>query len=429
MDDLEIGTVKVISSLPGRIRVNVKGLLGSKEMALKIKGELTGYNSILSSGVSKNTGNVLIYYNSAEISEDKIVTAVEKAFNSPRTAAVENKDNSSLLKMFIDALNPLFLFKRKHSEKVYGNEYGISSKILRASIGISAGILLFTGNAANAISVFILGYPGIIFAVSAFTYYCSRVKLNMKKIYMKNNTSLSFLNSIDTFLIEDDVFRNEFNEHSIDLLDLNKYDVQKMVILGKLNDPVSSSMKLIINDIRTLGISNIFIIGNNEDRIIQYIAYVLGIKILDRDDLERENNCLMTDKYDSSNTILVTTDKSLENRSKYLSSNCTICLYRDNNLTGLKEDINLEYSNIDKLPSLIKLSYFCSEINTQTENTAITLNILGMLFAVLNYLTPLYSVIYYILNTLFMTLILKLRFNSCKNFDEIPRIKFNYLTD
>ena len=78
----------------------------------------------------------------------------------------------------------------------------------------------------------------------------------------------------------------------------------------------------------------------------------------------------------------------------------------------VKAGFNLQYSDVDKIPSMIKLAYFHREVSIQTENTAVALNIFGMLLVTLNCLTPLYSGIYYILNTLFLTLTLKFRYNS-----------------
>lgn len=421
-----IDIIKIISSLPGRVRVNVKGLLKNEQRILRVRSGLTRYDSILSFHVSKNTGNVLIYYNENEIDENKIVVIIEKAFNGPEVAAVENIDKSSLLKTLIDAVNPFFLFKKKLSEQVYRDEYSISSKILKISMGIAAIVFVFTGNVINTISIFVLSYPGILFGVRASSYYYASVKLNMENIYLKDNTSMSFLSNVNTLLIEDDIFRNGFNERDMDIMNLNEYEIQKLVILGKLDDPINDNMKLVIDNIRMLGINNIFIIGNSEDSIIRYIGYVLGIEVLDKNDLDGKKNCLITDKSDS-NTILIVTGKFPENELSYMCSDCVICLY--NELSSLKADINLKYSSMDKLILLIKLGYFCREVNVQVENTAITLNILGILLAVLNHLTPLYSIIYYILNTLLMVLILKLKFDFYESFNKIPYIKLRYLTN
>ncbi|WP_446899193.1 HMA2 domain-containing protein [Clostridium sp. LBM24168] len=429
MYDLRINIIKIMSSLPGRIRVNIKGLLRNDEKVLKVRSKLNRYSGILSANVNKFTGNVLVYYNTDEFDEDRVLIIIKKAFNSQEVTTAENNHKSSLLKIFIDGVNPLVLFKKKYSKRVYKNEYGISGKLFKISIAVSAVVFLLTGNIANAISVFILGYPVILFALREVSYYYVSDKLNIEKIYMKDSTSLSFLESINALLIEDEVFKSKFIKNKMYDMNLNKYDIQKLVILGKLDNPVDENMKLVVNNIRMLGINNIFIIGSSENSITNYIGYLLGIEILDKNDLKKKKDPLIIDKLEDNNTVLITTDRLFESELRELCIDSIICLYRNDKLSFLKADFNLHYSDVNKLPLLIKLAYFCREVNVQTENIAITLNVFGMLLAVLNYLTPLYSVIYYILNTLLMMLTLKLRFNSYKNFNILSDTRYNCLKD
>ncbi|MBV7275499.1 hypothetical protein I6U48_21585 [Clostridium sp. PL3] len=406
-NNLKFRKIKVISSIPGRIRINISGLLRNEKIAFSIGYELAKHTNIVSFHVSKNSGNVLIYYKDISLSKGNILILVEKALKSSNEMIIpENIDRRHLIKILIDAMNPLSLFRKKHSKKIYEKEYSISNNILKNSIGSSSIIFLFTSSIGSVISALILGYPGILFAISAASYYYASTKLKMANIYLKSNSSLTFLNNIDTLLVENDVFQDRF--HNISGLQLSKYDIHKLTILNKIDNPVNCDFESLINNIRILGVNNIFIIGNSQSGIIQYISYLLGVEILDINNLEKKQNYLMVNKLN--NTVSLTTDRILESQLTYFHSDLIICLYRNKSPNILNADINLEYSNMNKLPFLMELSYFCREINTQTQNIATTLNILGILLVTLEYLTPLSSIFFYILNTFVMTLTLKLRF-------------------
>ena len=406
---------RIVSSLPGRVRINVKGLLRNDEKAFGIWSELAGYGSISSFNVNKNTGNVLIYYDDAKIDENKIAIIVRRGFNKKRlieSTAFKNEYNPSLLKIFIDAVNPLSLFRKRYSKRLYKGEYGISFKILKASIVISAAVFLFTGDAANVISIFILGYPGILFALAGLSCYYISAKLSRYEIYVKDNTSLNQLCSINALLIEEEVFKSELKNYNTYDLNLDKYAVQKLVMLGKLRNLVSKDMELAVNKMRILGINNIFIIGDSRNSIVNYIAYLLELGILDKNNSYEDEVRMIAGKSESGSTILIAADKLFEGNLKYPHVDSVIYLYRNGEMDTVKAGFNLQYSDVDKIPSMIKLAYFHREVSIQTENTAVALNIFGMLLVTLNCLTPLYSGIYYILNTLFLTLTLKFRYNS-----------------
>lgn len=411
----KLNKIKVISSIPGRLRANVEGLLRNEQMSCIMKDVLLKSTGIFSVQPNKNTGNVLIYYNTTVVAENKIIILIEKSFNYKKEIEISNNINKeSLVKILFNTLNPITLFKRKYSERIYKNEYIVSKKLMSTSIIISSIILLFTSNIDKVLSILIFGYPGILFTISVASYYYASIKLKKNNIYLKSNDCLNLLKDTNTLLMENDIFINRFYEYNTVDSNLNKIDIQKLIILGRIADPVSSHMESLIHEIRILGISNIFIIGNHTKGILDYISYYLGVNILDPNALKKQNKYLISNETNTTIT-LINTNESFSKKDKYLFYDLVICLYKNTMPDTLNADINLEYDNIYKLPIIIKLSQFCEEVKVQTENIAIALNTLGMLLVTLNYLTPLSSIIFYSLNTFLLTLTLKLRFIFSKS--------------
>jgi hypothetical protein len=426
MINLKFDKIKVISSIPGRFRANIKELLRNEQMSYIIEDVLLKSKGILSVKPNKNTGNVLIYYDTTVVAENKIIIFLKKSFNYKKQLEIPNFTNKeSLIRILFNTLNPITLFKMKYSERIYRNEYMISKKTMSTSIIISSIILLFISNVNKALSILILGYPGILFTISIASYYYASVKLKNNNIYLKNNDCLNLLKDTNTLLMENDIFKSRsYNYNTIDS-NLNKIDIQKLVIMGHMANPVNNHMQSIIDELRILGISNIFIVGNDTNGILDYISYYLGINILNPNDLEKQNKYLINNETNATIT-LINTNESFSKKDKYLFYDLVICLYKNTRLDTLNADINLKYDNIDKLPIIIKLSQFCEEIKVQTENMAIALNSLGMLLVTLNCLTPLSSIFFYVVNTLLMTLTLKLRFSYSKILPKRLILNTNY---
>lgn len=430
MINLELDKIQVLSSLPGRLRANVSGLLRNEQIAFGIKNILVKSNGIFSVHTNKNTGNVLIFYDTKLITQDKVIVLIERSSkNSKGLIVPKNANEESLLKIFFSTLNPISLFRKRYPERIYKNEYIISKKIMTTSTILSGIILLFTSNINKALSTFILGYPGILFSIGLTSLYYASTKLKENNIYVKTNDSLMLLKDTNKLLIENNIFQSKFHKYTTVESHLNKNDIQKLVILGELNNPVSKELEYIVHNIRILGISDISIIGNDPKGILEYISYHLGINKLDTHDFEIENKHPITNKANDSSLALLLANESFEKNNKYPYCDLVMCIYKNNSLNILKSDINLEYADIDKIPLIIKLSHFCGEINVQTENIAIALNTVGMLLVTLDYFNPLHSIIFYGLNTLLMTLTLKLRFISSKIFYKEPGIRYDHLID
>lgn len=430
MADLKPYRLEIRLSLPGRLRINISWLLRNKQIALSMKNILTNYYGIFSVVANKNTGNVLIYYDTDYFDENKIIAIIKKFLSHPEEVVVipNSTNNESFPKILFNTLNPISLFKKKYDENMYENEYMSSKKIINTSIILSTVIFIFTRSIAKVFSMLFLGYPGILFTIGITSHYFASTKLKQNDIYLKNSNSFKLLNNTNTLLIKNDFFQsNRYRNNTIES-HLNKNDIQKLVILGKLDNPINSKTESVIYDIRTLGINNIFIVGNDTNGILDYISYHLGINILDINELKNPKKCLVSNKTNNIVTLL-TTDESAEKNDIYDYYDLIICIYKNNTLNVLKADINFQYTDIDKLPLIMKLSRFCDEVNVQTENIAIALNTVGMLLVALNYLTPLYSTIFYGLNTLFMTLTLKLRFIFYKDLCKECDIKYKQITD
>ncbi|WP_368490606.1 HMA2 domain-containing protein [Clostridium sp. BJN0013] len=411
MINLNYNRIKIISSLPGRLRANVSDLFRNDKIAFNIKIILIRSKGIFSVKPSKVTGNVLINYDTAHISENEIIIILDGCLNiKDKLEIAGDVNNGSLYKIIFHTLNPLSLFGKKRGKEIYENEYISSKKIINISLIMSGITLLVTNSISKAFSVLILGYPGILFSIALVSYYYASSKLKYNGIYFKDYHYIYSMGNMNTLLIDSSLFLNEFYKHNSSLSHLDRMNFEKLVILRQLENPVSDRMKSIIEDIRLLGINNISIIGNCKNVVINYISYYLGIDILDYEVLKYNANYDFNNKTKGKKAFLVT-NEFLEEFEEYLYHDLVICVYKNyaTMMDMLKGNINFECNHMDKLPSIIELSYFCSEIDVQTKNVAVTLNIIGMLLSIMDYLNPLKTIIFYSFNILISILTLKFR--------------------
>jgi hypothetical protein len=421
MNNSNSNRIKIISSLPGRLRANAADLFRNEQIAFNIKTILAKSKGVLSVTPSKITGNVLIYYDNMYISESQLIVLIENSLDVKENSTItQESKNSSLLKILFNTLSPMSLFKRKYSKEIYENEYRCSKKIINTSLILSSIVFLFTSSISKALSILILGYPGILFSIALVSYYYTSCKLKYNNIYLKSDDSLYLVSHTNALLIDNELFSNKLYNYNKSLSHLSRSDFQKLVILQEISNPISNEMQSLIQNIRLLGITNIFIIGNHTNAIINYISYYLGIDIFNYENLQSKIDCTFSDKTKGI-LALMATNEALSNFAEHSYHNFLICVYKDNTImmNSLKGNVNFEYNRISKLPLIIELSYFCNEISAQIKNSALTLNIVGMLLSVLGYLTPLYSMMFYSFNTLISILIIKLRLNLYKNFNKL----------
>ncbi|MFL0196850.1 HMA2 domain-containing protein [Clostridium sp. WILCCON 0269] len=416
MINLNFGRIRIISSLPGRLRANVSNLFRNDKIAVNIKIILIKSKGVFSVKASKITGNVLINYDAAHISENEIIILLEKCLNIKQKLEItaDVKDNS-LYKIIFHTLNPVSLLKKRWPEEIYRSEYISSKKIMNISLITSSITLLFTNSISKAFSVLILGYPGILFAVALVSYYYASSKLRYNDIYLKNYHCFYLIGNINSLWIDSRLFLRESYKYNKSLSHLSRMDFEKLVILGQLENPISDRMQSIVENMRLLGINDISIIGNYRDAIIDYISHYLGINILDYEVLKDKANYNFNNKTKDKKALLVTSE-FLEQFPRYLRYDLVICIYKNHTIMMdmSKGNINFECNCMDKLPLMIKLSYFCTEINIQTKNIALTLNIIGMLLSIMDYLNPLNSIVFYSFNTLISILTLKFRLKLYK---------------
>lgn len=123
MINLNYNRIKIISSLPGRLRANVSDLFRNDKIAFNIKIILIRSKGIFSVKPSKVTGNVLINYDTAHISENEIIIILDGCLNiKDKLEIAGDVNNGSLYKIIFHTLNPLSLFGKKRGKEIYENE-------------------------------------------------------------------------------------------------------------------------------------------------------------------------------------------------------------------------------------------------------------------------------------------------------------------
>lgn len=409
MIDLYSYRIKIISSLPGRFRVHVYNLFRNDELASNVKFVLIRSLGILSVKPNKSTGNILVRYNNNYICQDEIIVILDRCLNiKQKLQTTTELYDTSLCKIIFDTLNPISLFKKKWPKEIYRSQYISSKKVMNISLIISSITLLFTNNIFKFFSILILGYPGILFSIVLISYYYALSRFKYDGIYFKNYHYFYLMSNVDTLLIDNIVFLSDSYRYNKSLFYLNRMDFDKLVILKQLDNPVSQRMKSIIENIRLLGINNIYVIGNPENAIISHIAYYLGIDILEykffKNDYNPKNKIL-------EKRAVLCTNGSLKKFSECQWTDIVIFIHNNTAVTMdmLKSDISFECNYMDKLPLIIESSYFCNEINIQAKNIALTLNMIGMLLSIMDYLGPLKAMIFYSFNVLVSILNIKLR--------------------
>jgi len=211
MINLNYDGIKIVSSLPGRLRANISNLFRNDKIAFNIKIILIRSRGVFSVKPSKVTGNVLINYDTAHISENEIMIILDKCLNiKDKLEIAGDVNNDSLYKIIFHTLNPLSLFGKKRAKEIYTNEYIGSKKIINISFIMSGITFLVTNSIYKAFSVLILGYPGILFSIALVSCYYASSKLKCNGIYFKDYHSFYLIKDVNILLIDSSLFLNKF---------------------------------------------------------------------------------------------------------------------------------------------------------------------------------------------------------------------------
>jgi hypothetical protein len=83
----KVRVVQVVSSIPGRLRLDVAGLTGKPELARKLDQEIAALGGVTQAAASSRTGRMLIQYEPELQTADALLTAVDRARATHLSAA------------------------------------------------------------------------------------------------------------------------------------------------------------------------------------------------------------------------------------------------------------------------------------------------------------------------------------------------------
>jgi len=367
--------IKILSSIPGRIRIRVDGLVHNENAVYYFKESLQFYQGIILVSPNSVSGNMLVYYDDKLVDSRDFLERITSS-NIDNLYPYVHKERAKKLCIF-RSYTPKN-FANKYPVKVYYNEFALSKRLLTLSVIMSSLALCFSFDLNIVLSIIFLGFPGLLFFIRRSTYRIAQKNLNYRKFDFMDPNLIYELSVTEHLLIEDSILN--FQNHMDRPKDLTSFPCDDVLYL--------------IRNFRNLGIVDISMISRKKHPISSWFSYMLGIN-----NIELDRN--------------VSYDRSIYNRDKttlILTSSDLISLHKEQivvflGYNKLKPEtdafvITFRLDLVHKIPSLIETSKYCNELAIRSGNVAVTINIIGIFLGVANFITPLSSIALYFFNYL-----------------------------
>ena len=192
MTNLAVRDLKIISSIPGRARIKVDGLFKNEKLGYGIINYLKKSGEVTSISFNKYTGNILIYFKYQNLDLEDLLNQL-KSFSLRDSSNVipKSPQNDSIGKIVLKAMNPINLLRKRYWGIAFENEYSLAKRLIKIGIPIGALIFGFSRHIRDIISILILTYPGMLFAISAASYYYCAKKAFFNKIYLRSSKDVA----------------------------------------------------------------------------------------------------------------------------------------------------------------------------------------------------------------------------------------------
>jgi len=385
--------IKVKFFVPGRIRLYIALLYKNKFLTAKILNSIKNKTNINSIHIDSNTCNLIIIYNYEKLSEIDLKRFIE----------IEIKPflNTGFNKLSLTAKSE----ENSVNKSIYENEKAISKRIFLGSLFVIGTISIASFNIATIISTMILASPFILFYLRNKGYRLTSDLLSKGKVDLKNHSLIKFFSEVDEIYIQDDLIIDKgIVNKNIDFLQNNSYSLERLVIYGEVEEPIFPFAKILIKNLRNIGVNKIFIISKQTNEFISYANGVLGINSLTL------KECYMTkciNSFSEESTIIVL------GRSNFINgTNHSLVIYLNPEKYEVKNkeenSFLLSKREILKLPySILLCKYMENTINT-TENICLTINMIGLIFAISKYIFIRGSIMIYLLNFVISRILLNM---------------------
>lgn len=371
---------KIVFSIPGRIRIRIAGLLRNDNAANEISSFVEEEDGVISVRLNIRTKNILICYNPETVDENRILAMLENIGRNVENGSDVNRSEAGF------SLKDTFLVR---NGPAYENERKLSVRLFKTVLLVGGITSAFHFMLRRLIAVLIFSCPVVLFAAPAATFYYAVRRSESRRIFIRRKEAIDLLENTESMYIHDSVFQLE--EHNGRRLH---------------QDYFNRGMRNFVFGIRVNGITDIAVLAEHNRQFGQSTAKQSGIR-----EVYYLNNALEIRKYVHAHTLLVTAE------DKPGLTDCSpealvLCVYGDRYRELPSADIILQINDICKFPWLIGLSRYCREIIIRCQNTAITVNVIGVLAASFGYIGPLGALIAYGMNVAWQPIIIKGRILS-----------------
>jgi hypothetical protein len=354
-----------LSSIPGRIRLNIEGLKRNSNTAIHIENLLKSLYSINSTYINLRTGNILLTYNSYCIDEDMICTIISSSF------------------IKINSLNAVTYNESKiniYSKELFEDAKSLSKSLIMVSIS-AASFLLFTAAPIYSICSLVFGIPAILYINSYSSFKYTLVNAGLNNVYIRNVNSVKYIKDVNNVLLHPKVVFNNGNLEN--LKSMSYYKIESLVHAKKINDPINSHVRRFIKDLRYMGINNISIISDYETNgLISYANNNLGLYET-KGDNHHKFTIICGNDFSGINNL---------NNSTILGISCNKNFY-DNN-------IDIACNELHKISWLFNECRHNEEHLTRSQAIALNINIFGIFLALIKYINLSKSILLYLINIL-----------------------------
>jgi hypothetical protein len=406
--------MKVVFSIPGRLRLHLAFIRHNQRIAVGLNSCLRGLAGISTVSVNQLTGNVLVLYNQAAIKEAEIIGKL-KSLTAEELAVFPQKYDLKAGKtvpgIFLAAFNPMYLRKYRHFQKAAR----LAERIVKFGfLVIATRVIGLKLNLSAALAILILSNPGVLVAISLMTWHYAIIRAQTKNILLRNSLVLERLEQPEMIFLESGLLLPKVQpaDNASELVQLykkfSKNTILELVALKQMENPVQPQLKHLVEGIRNQGVSNLAVISQTKNSLIEYAGDYLGIKNIYCFDDKRlvMLNRQKVSHQDMQAAVLLTTVPGLDKMGCF-KPEVIICIER--NGEGCKErgDIILTYNNLAGFPYLLKLSKSCEQLIIQYQSIAVTVNLVAVFFSTLGYLNPVRAISVYLLNMLFAQQMIK----------------------
>ena len=365
----------ILSSIPGRVRLNIRELAQNEALGNKLIETYRHKIGILKVCLYHFTGNLLIIYKEERVSQADILSILEGLESFAEDLNYQQIDRGSMLRHLTAALNPFSSRKQRYSPILFEREYGLAKRIFRLGWLVNGITFAIRRMLYTIPSIAIFSNPGILFALSSAGYiYSARIAYG-KEIYTRNPEMIGLFFKTRTILLDEGIL---FNKHFEGLNEINRNGIH------------------LVNQLRENGINRIVVIADRKDEP----ARILGSKLyLEEVYTPREYQLMRSRKSSSEVVSAVVKDTQIGLFHDRELAALFICIAHDKSIPYRENHIHVVSKDFENLIEFVRSGLHMQEAIERSHVRAAALNTIMMLAAPLWIMNPFAALGLYGLNT------------------------------